>query len=421
MKKILFFVLFSFGYSYLSAQQIRSILINPPGTDSPLEFFEIMGTPGQSLNGLCFLLIDGDATGAGVIRQKISLSGQTIGSNGLFLWRASTSVLTTSTPANSTSVNTADFSPDLQNGTGTFILMQCPNQVIGNDIDDLNDGTPNVDLTNGGSFTVYDAVSITDGGATDIQYGSYFSGTNIPVKTGTTSTTAEYVFRDGGTFYGASVVSNGGFIEISSVANSSWNSGGSTGAFNGLQLANGTSTSSVFPLDLLSFEAKRNYELSINLLWQTTSESNFSHFEIQRSTDAKSFETIGKVKGDGSLNAVSEYAFVDEKPLDGINYYRLKQVDIDNSFEFSKIISVNLFLDGQVEVYPNPCTDFITLKNVKKEEISDAYLYNNNGKLLKTWTQMSGGFDISDVSAGNLVLEVRLVDTRIIKKRIVKQ
>ena len=61
------------------------------------------------------------------------------------------------------------------------------------------------------------------------------------------------------------------------------------------------------------------------------------------------------------------------------------------------------------------------MKNVKKEEISDAYLYNNNGKLLKTWTQKPEGFDISDVSAGNLVLEVKLVDNRIIKKRIVKQ
>ncbi|MGA0557879.1 hypothetical protein ACO2Q8_14575 [Larkinella sp. VNQ87] len=117
------------------------------------------------------------------------------------------------------------------------------------------------------------------------------------------------------------------------------------------------------PVRLASFSGKR-VENQVRLGWQTTFESNSAYFVVERSADAKAFEALGRVVSSGFSESLQAYGFTDEAPVLGTNYYRLRQVDQDGRFEYSKIIGVGYdpaeyyfevrALDqGQIEVLTN--------------------------------------------------------------------
>ena len=101
----------------------------------------------------------------------------------------------------------------------------------------------------------------------------------------------------------------------------------------------------VLPVRLASFSGKR-VEHQMLLGWQTTFESNSAYFVVERSTDAKSFEAIGRVISQGFSESMQVYGFTDDAPQKGTNYYRLRQVDRDGRFEFSKILGLTYDADG---------------------------------------------------------------------------
>lgn len=100
------------------------------------------------------------------------------------------------------------------------------------------------------------------------------------------------------------------------------------------------STLSPLPVQLISFKAKR-LSYVVETEWTTASEKNNSHFLIERSADGKKFETLGRVDGAGNSTVMNQYRFTDEKPLRGTSYYRLKQVDFNGQFNYSKIEKVD--------------------------------------------------------------------------------
>jgi len=142
--------------------------------------------------------------------------------------------------------------------------------------------------------------------------------------------------------------------------------------------ASGSDCSSALPVTLVSFSGKKTAENTNTLKWITADEKDFDRFEVQRSSDAKSFEKIGVVMGQmvkGETNmgepvngqtvnggtpkngALSTYTFTDLTP--GVsNYYRLKMVDVDGSFEYSRIVSMDNSAEKAVvgSFYPNPST-----------------------------------------------------------------
>jgi hypothetical protein len=93
------------------------------------------------------------------------------------------------------------------------------------------------------------------------------------------------------------------------------------------------------PVQLISFDAKK-LEKQVLLRWSTASENKNSHFEIERSADALNFRNIGMVMGSGQSSSMVNYSITDEQPLSGTNYYRMKQVDLNGDFVYSKIIAV---------------------------------------------------------------------------------
>ncbi|SHG89632.1 Por secretion system C-terminal sorting domain-containing protein [Chryseolinea serpens] len=111
---------------------------------------------------------------------------------------------------------------------------------------------------------------------------------------------------------------------------------------------------SPLPVKLVYFKAQTG--ASLQLTWATSSEKNFHYFQVERASEDLIFTTVGRVDAKGS-STLTTYAFTDEKPLNGKNYYRLKMIDLDEAFEYSPVVTANGKSSSTVNVYPNPITD----------------------------------------------------------------
>jgi subtilisin family serine protease len=119
-----------------------------------------------------------------------------------------------------------------------------------------------------------------------------------------------------------------------------------------------------FPVELNGFTAKV-VDNSISLKWQTATEIDNYGFEIERSANSITWQSIGFVEGFGNSNSPKEYSFVDSKISSGTYHYRLKQIDNDGTFEYSNVIEVNFSSPQKFELtqnYPNP---FNPLTNIQ--------------------------------------------------------
>lgn len=123
------------------------------------------------------------------------------------------------------------------------------------------------------------------------------------------------------------------------------------------------SAGSPLPIELLSFEAVLNGEV-VTLDWTTASEKNNDHFVVERTSDAINYTAIATVQGAGNSDGIRHYSAVDNEPLSGTSYYRLRQVDFDGANSLSKIVPVN-YLKGKGTIsfvlYPNPASDKTSL------------------------------------------------------------
>ncbi len=115
-------------------------------------------------------------------------------------------------------------------------------------------------------------------------------------------------------------------------------------------------TIAALPVELVSFKAVKNTS-GVSLTWETASEKNNTGFEVQSSTDGKNYERIGFVASvNGTSSSLQRYAFTDKASnKEGLAYYRLKQIDLDGTFEFFTAKVVDLGRTGSaVSAYPNP-------------------------------------------------------------------
>jgi hypothetical protein len=110
-------------------------------------------------------------------------------------------------------------------------------------------------------------------------------------------------------------------------------------AFDGFKVTGVVNTAT--PVTLIDFNAGKESGI-VKLKWSTATEINNNYFAIERSSDGVHFEQIGTVKGNGTSNEINYYTFEDYSFNSGIVYYRLKQVDFDDKYEYSKIRAVNI-------------------------------------------------------------------------------
>jgi hypothetical protein len=174
--------------------------------------------------------------------------------------------------------------------------------------------------------------------------------------------------------------------------------------------------SGALPIELLAFAAEAEVD-GISLHWVTAYETDNDYFELQRATDGNQFRPIATVTGAGTSTDRQYYDYHDADPEPGTNYYRLKQVDYDGSFTYSKVVSVEFAGEDElaITVYPNPTQGAVTLEFSEPVDAGRASLYDASGRRIRNWTLPEGGrrmpLDISDLQAGTWFLRVTTGDT----------
>lgn len=161
-------------------------------------------------------------------------------------------------------------------------------------------------------------------------------------------------------------------------------------------------TASTLPVSLTSFTAGLSNGVS-KLSWTTTSESNNSGFEIQKSTDGQEFTAIGFVASkaaQGNSSSIINYSYEDKAASVGTQYYRLKQIDLNGDFEYSAIKSVNISLSAaEIKIYPNPVGATLSLDAPLHLRGANYKVYNLAGQEL-----LKGKIDgITQIEVSNLL------------------
>ncbi|PWJ44033.1 T9SS type A sorting domain-containing protein [Sediminitomix flava] len=168
----------------------------------------------------------------------------------------------------------------------------------------------------------------------------------------------------------------------------------------------------VTPVQLVSFDVD-SYQSDALISWETASEINSSHFEVQRSQHGVNFEKLIEIEALGNSERIYRYEFLDEEPLAGYSYYRIKQVDKDGSYEYSP---TRAYFNKITEIdepilYPNPASEVLNFSQIDKFLLGDGelYLYNTEGKLLEVQSldQDFQKLDVSGLNYGMYIVELR--------------
>ncbi len=174
-------------------------------------------------------------------------------------------------------------------------------------------------------------------------------------------------------------------------------------------LATLANVTEIIPVELASFTASVTQK-GINLEWATASELNNNGFEIERSIDGSTFITIGFVEGKGTTTETNYYSFSDLSIFteNYTIYYRLKQVDFDGNFSYSKTISVEFIVPGDfvlAQNYPNPFNPTTTIQyTIGSKQFVQLKVYDVLGKEVVTLVNEEkevGNHNVT-LDAGNL-------------------
>ena len=181
--------------------------------------------------------------------------------------------------------------------------------------------------------------------------------------------------------------------------------------FLGFVLNSSTISCILLPVHWLSFDAHKQGETSV-LDWSTSEELNNKGFEVLRSTNGQYFEKIGWVDATTELAPVNKYQFIDAHPLRGINYYRLKQVDLDGKTDFSPVRNLSFnSRNFAVSVTPNPADEFFYVEIQTEAEFSEITLMDVTGRIVLSKktdnTEPTTLLDVSKLSPGAYTLMVQ--------------
>ncbi len=174
-------------------------------------------------------------------------------------------------------------------------------------------------------------------------------------------------------------------------------------SYTDLVLYSDTVTVTNLPVSLLSFTATKEGNKSL-LQWTTANEVNSSYFEAERSSDGVSFTGIGHVDAAGNSGSAKNYSLVDAKPVNGMNYYRLKVVDKDGEFSYSQIRTINEGMSFGVSIYPNPVKNSLNLNfSSDKAMTVQVVVVDNGGKVVATQQmEIASGASTQGINVGGL-------------------
>jgi hypothetical protein len=178
------------------------------------------------------------------------------------------------------------------------------------------------------------------------------------------------------------------------------------------------------PIELMDFSAKKAAN-QVDINWSTVSETNNDFFTVEKSIDGKNWSAISKLEGAMNSNTVLNYQSADNAPVNGMQYYRLKQTDLNGKVSYSAIVAVNYnhVASNKVSLYPNPVKNVLNIQlNTEASEQVTIVLTNAMGQKVMEMNNVSGASFTMDVAAlenGVYFLEVAQ-ESGITKTKIVK-
>jgi hypothetical protein len=180
------------------------------------------------------------------------------------------------------------------------------------------------------------------------------------------------------------------------------------------QLTNGASLDcTVLPVTWIGFEGRAVVN-TVELDWTTGSEQGSDHFVVERSVDGHGYAAIGQVQAMGNTSNSTDYHFVDRAPAQGLNYYRLKQVDLDGGSAASPVVPVMMGSTGAPFPYPNPAQDRVDLLlPTPLNGTASVLLLDMQGREVHRWAGLGGaGHDRLALSTTGLMPGAYLLQMR---------
>jgi Fungalysin metallopeptidase (M36)/Secretion system C-terminal sorting domain len=194
--------------------------------------------------------------------------------------------------------------------------------------------------------------------------------------------------------------------------------------FNTAKLFDGTNTlksskdlitkiiAAVLPLNLVSFGGYLQQRDAI-LQWKTSSEVNTQYFYVERSFDGSNFNKAGELAATANA-AGSGYGFTDAGLIQnpaykGVVYYRLKMLDRDGAFTFSKVVRLSSVAKGLLTVSPNPVKDQLAISGFTDNRLYNVSVTDMSGKILQTGrvSFLNNRVDVSSLSSGMYIISLQ--------------
>ncbi|MFT3908618.1 MAG: lamin tail domain-containing protein [Ferruginibacter sp.] len=180
-------------------------------------------------------------------------------------------------------------------------------------------------------------------------------------------------------------------------------------------------TTGILPVRLTSFTAQKENK-TVKLNWSTSQEINSSHFVVQRSGDGRTWKDITSVTAAGNSNTKIDYTTTDNAPLNGINFYRIKEIDMNGKFDYSETRTILFSSKFEISVTPNPAVDFINVYISKENnKPSTIILMDVNGRQLKNYATNESSYKINSNLLTPGVYFIRVVNEgmSVVKKIVV--
>lgn len=210
------------------------------------------------------------------------------------------------------------------------------------------------------------------------------------------------------------------WIDVTSAVDTINNTLSTSSALSSFSFFSGGESPTPLPIELLSFSANCAGD-NVKLNWSTATEINNQEFIIHRSVDLMAWEEILRKPGAGNSNQIRNYQATDDRPVNGLAYYRLTQRDYDGTAESFAPVSADCYSDGSgntMSVYPNPATDNFRVSITLAEAIANATIIitDVNGKniaqrnvnLAEGTTELS--FDAQGMNMGTYIVHLKSAD-----------
>ncbi len=326
------------------------------------------------------------------------------GSAGTELWKSDGSSSGTTLVKDIWTGNNAGYPYDLVNVGGTLFFS-------------ANNGANGIELwksdgSTSGTTLVKDVWPGSQSGAA----GNFEKFVNKLVFTGNDGVNGFKTWQSDGTVAGTQIATglmDVGNATMEDLVETDWN------IFAGInQAATGSelwavSFSVILPLDLIEFRGELLNKDGV-LNWKTANEINTLEFIVERSVDGKNYNAVGRV-ATGNNSGIESYNYID-KDITALKsttiYYRLKQVDVDSRFTWSKVIALGLEGSSNLNLYPNPATGRINLQvnGISPGNIRYRIIDNAGKTILQSLGQVTASgvsIDINNLAKGVYYLDLR--------------